>query len=218
MTLMSSRLFPTENSRISEASKKEDQASVDRILKPMGIRERFDSTASNSVISASGDQICSLSHSSTKTELSLNNSAESKMAISNEPAATRISNFGLNEKAKKANSICINCQNRFRAQTMHLNGKLCANCFKIYQSIDRTCEQNEGSFRLSVKSPGKVEVVIICSQNHKWRIGMQSRKVKNWCRQCKDQERAEASRIQIERLNQLREEQARQQEDLLRAE
>lgn len=33
---------------------------------------------------------------------------------------------------------CVNCEGRFRLQTMRLNGKLCANCFKIHESVSRT--------------------------------------------------------------------------------
>ena len=33
---------------------------------------------------------------------------------------------------------CVNCEGRFRLRTMRLGGKLCANCFKIHESVSRT--------------------------------------------------------------------------------
>jgi hypothetical protein len=33
---------------------------------------------------------------------------------------------------------CMNCEGRFRLRTMRLCGKLCANCFKIHESVSRT--------------------------------------------------------------------------------
>jgi len=33
---------------------------------------------------------------------------------------------------------CMNCEGRFRLKTMRLGGKLCANCFKIHESVSRT--------------------------------------------------------------------------------
>jgi hypothetical protein len=45
-----------------------------------------------------------------------------------------------NPHATDAGSHCVNCQGRFRAAKMHVGGKLCANCFKIHESIKRTTE------------------------------------------------------------------------------
>jgi hypothetical protein len=35
---------------------------------------------------------------------------------------------------------CMNCEGRFRLKTMRLGGKLCANCFKIHESVSRTVQ------------------------------------------------------------------------------
>jgi hypothetical protein len=104
---------------------------------------------------------------------------------------------------------CMNCEGRFREKTMRLGGKLCANCYKIHESVSRTVRQFGGSFDLVVKRPGQVELILCCGQGHTWTIGMQSRKAKNGCRQCKDQSRVENARRQFEEQARLREEQER---------
>lgn len=109
----------------------------------------------------------------------------------------------------------MNCEGRFRLKTMRLGGKLCANCFKIHESVQRTVQQFGGTFNLVVKRPGQVDLILSCSQGHTWRIGMQSRKAKNGCRQCKDQSRVENARRQFEEQAREREEQERQQRVLL---
>lgn len=85
----------------------------------------------------------------------------------------------------------MNCEGKFRRNTMRVDNKLCANCFKIYESVSKTAELNDGSFELIVRRQGKVELILTCSEGHKWSIGMHSRKAKNWCRQCKDQIRVD---------------------------
>jgi hypothetical protein len=110
---------------------------------------------------------------------------------------------------------CMNCEGKFRLKTMRLGGKLCANCFKIHESVSRTVAQFGGSFNLVVKAPGQVELILSCSQGHTWKIGMQSRKAKNGCRQCKDDLRVENARRQFEEQAREREEQERQQRELL---
>lgn len=67
---------------------------------------------------------------------------------------------------------CVNCEGRFRTRTMRLNGKLCANCYKIHESVSRTVHQLGGTFNLVVKRPGAVELILTCSQGHTWKIGM----------------------------------------------
>lgn len=53
---------------------------------------------------------------------------------------------------------CVNCEGRFRMRTMHMNGKFCANCYKIFQSIVRTVEACNGTFVLNIKKPGDVQI------------------------------------------------------------
>ena len=110
---------------------------------------------------------------------------------------------------------CMNCEGRFRLKTMRLSGKLCANCFKIHESVARTVHLFGGTFNLVVKRPGHVELILSCPQGHTWQIGMQSRKAKNGCRQCKDECRVENARRQFEEQALEREEQERQQRELL---
>jgi hypothetical protein len=110
---------------------------------------------------------------------------------------------------------CVNCEGRFRLKTMRLSGKLCANCYKIHESVARTVLQFGGTFNLVVKRPGQVELILYCPKGHTWQIGMQSRKAKNGCRQCKDESRVENARRQFEEQARDREEQERQQRVLL---
>lgn len=109
----------------------------------------------------------------------------------------------------------MHCEGRFRLKTMRLGGKLCANCFKIHESVSRTVHQFGGTFNLVIKQQGYVEFILACPQGHTWRIGMQSRKAKNGCRQCKDQNRVENARRQFEEQARERQEQERQQRALL---
>ena len=97
---------------------------------------------------------------------------------------------------------------------MRLDGKLCANCFKIVESVSRTAQAHGGMFKLVVRRPGQVILQLSCAQDHSWTIGMQSRKAKNWCRRCKEELRVEHERQQLERLEQLREEQLQSQQAL----
>jgi len=196
-----------------DVSPPEDVPSDDQHLKPISFRSRFDSTASNSMLSCDGGfsvgghtdhMLCSTSASSHDSKNKPGRLGDSKKRIE----VSKLSN--------RQSAFCINCDNRFRPATMHLDGKLCANCFKIYQSIDRTCEQHGGSFKLKERGRGKVEVVITCSNDHKWQVQMHSRKAKNWCRQCKDLEREDATRVQIQRINEIRQRQADLQEALFR--
>lgn len=83
-------------------------------------------------------------------------------------------------------TTCVHCQGRFRATKMHVGGKLCANCFKIHESIKRTVEMHEGTFKMKVVGAGKVHMKLKCAEGHEWTIGMQSRKAKNWCKVCKE--------------------------------
>ena len=91
----------------------------------------------------------------------------------------------------QASAICMNCEGKFRRNTMRVDNKLCANCFKIHESVSHTAEANGGTFKMVVRRQGRVELILQCSESHKWSIGMQSRKAKNWCRQCKDQIRVD---------------------------
>lgn len=84
---------------------------------------------------------------------------------------------------------CANCKGRFRIGKMHLHGKLCANCFKIHESVRRTVEMYEGSFYMKVISPGNIHFKLKCAEGHNWTIGMESRKAKNWCKVCKEDAR-----------------------------
>ena len=88
-------------------------------------------------------------------------------------------------------ATCVHCEGRFRPTKMHVGGKLCANCNKIHESIKTTVEMHQGTFKMKVIRPGKVQVKLTCAQGHDWTIGMQSRKAKNWCRTCKDEMREE---------------------------
>ena len=97
---------------------------------------------------------------------------------------------------------------------MKLSGKLCANCFKIVTSVSTTAERHEGSFKVLAKRPGNVQISLQCAQGHSWTIGMQSRKAKNWCRQCKDELRVEHDRLQQEELTRLHQEQQQAQAEL----
>ena len=116
--------------------------------------------------------------------------------------------------SRKQVAECVHCQGRFRGSAMRLDGKLCANCFKIYESVSRTAEAHGGSFRLVVRRPGSVSLELSCARGHHWSLGMQSRKAKNWCRSCKDEARAEQEREQEEHLHRFREEQRLAQQAL----
>lgn len=113
-----------------------------------------------------------------------------------------------------AGATCVNCEGRFRATKMHVGGKLCANCFKIHESIKRTVEMCDGTFQMRVIRPGKVHMKLKCAQGHEWTIGMQSRKAKNWCRVCKDEMREETHRMHFEHLQQMWRTQGREQDQL----
>lgn len=110
---------------------------------------------------------------------------------------------------------CVNCQGRFRATKMHVGGKLCANCFKIHESIKRTTQICGGTFQMKVIRPGKVHIKLVCAQGHDWTIGMQSRKAKNWCKVCKIEMREENQRMHFERLQQQRTANHEEQERIL---
>ena len=58
-------------------------------------------------------------------------------------------------------------------------------------------------------------MILTCSKGHSWKIGMQSRKAKNGCRQCKDESRVENARRQFEEQARQQEEQEQQQRRLL---
>lgn len=66
-----------------------------------------------------------------------------------------------------------------------------------------------------VRRVGKVELLLTCSMQHTWKIGMHSRKAKNGCRQCKDHLRAENARRQFEEQARLQEIQEQRQRQLL---
>jgi len=72
---------------------------------------------------------------------------------------------------------------------MHFSGKLCANCFKIHESVRRTVEMHQGTFHMKVISPGNIHFKLKCAEGHNWTIGMESRKAKNWCKVCKEDAR-----------------------------
>ena len=111
-------------------------------------------------------------------------------------------------------ATCVNCEGRFRATKMHVGGKLCANCNKIHESIKTTAQINQGNFTIKVIRPGKVQVKLICAQQHEWTIGMQSRKAKNWCRVCKDEMREEMRKRHLEQLQRMASTQHQEQDTL----
>lgn len=97
-------------------------------------------------------------------------------------------------RSRPQSSVCVNCEGRFRSSKMHQGGRLCANCNKIFLSVESSVERFGGSFKMVVRRLGKVELVLSCAQGHSWVIGMQSKRAKNGCRQCKDLARAEEAR------------------------
>jgi hypothetical protein len=101
---------------------------------------------------------------------------------------------------------------------MHVGGKLCANCNKIHESIKNTVEMCQGTFKMRVIRPGKVQVKLTCAQGHEWTIGMQSRKAKNWCRICKDEMREEMRKRHLEALQNMVHTQHREQDMLFNEE
>lgn len=115
-------------------------------------------------------------------------------------------------------ATCVHCQERFRPTKMHVGGKLCANCNKIHESVKRTVEMHEGTFKMVVIRPGKVHMKLKCAEGHEWTIGMQSRKAKNWCKVCKDHMREEMHRRHFEHLQQMRTTQLREQDILFNEE
>jgi hypothetical protein len=106
--------------------------------------------------------------------------------------------------AADAGAVCVNCEGRFRATKMHVGGKLCANCFKAHESIRRTAEVFDGTMRMRVVRPGKVIVTLKCANDHEWTMGLQSRKAKNWCKECKVMRHEEERRAHAEQLEQIR--------------
>lgn len=109
---------------------------------------------------------------------------------------------------------CVACERRYDVATMRLQGKLCANCFKTYESVSRTVGACDGSFRLVVRRVGLVEMELRCHEGHRWSLPFSSRRAKNWCRQCKDEVREHSEREQEERVRRAREELLRAQEEL----
>ena len=97
---------------------------------------------------------------------------------------------------------------------MRLGRRLCANCFKIVESVERTAERFGGEYKLLFRGPGNVQVVLTCSSGHSWSIGMHSRKAKAWCQQCREDERAEQERRVLEEAERLQEERAAEQRRL----
>jgi hypothetical protein len=69
-------------------------------------------------------------------------------------------------------ATCVHCEGRFRPTKMHVGGKLCANCNKIHESIKTTVEMHQGTFKMRVIRPGKVQVKLTCAEGHEWTIGM----------------------------------------------
>ena len=129
--------------------------------------------------------------------------------LQREPKGQRAAARAPSEKAE-----CVRCQGRFRASTMRLGGKLCANCFKVHESVARTAEAHGGSFRLIVRRPGSVSLRLSCARGHSWTLDMKSRPAKNWCRRCREEDHAEQQREQLAHLERLREEQRRAQQRL----
>ena len=110
---------------------------------------------------------------------------------------------------------CLNCLGTFRSSTMKHRGRLCTNCFKIFESITNTALKNGGTSKLLIKRPGRLEMELTCDQNHTWKLGMHSRKAKNWCKVCKDKLRVDRRRQQLEEMERLHQQQLHQQQLLL---
>lgn len=118
-----------------------------------------------------------------------------------------------NEVSKRGQ--CVHCLGQFRASTLRLSGRLCANCFKIHQSVALTASRHHGSFRMRVHRPGRVVLLLECERGHHWEAPFHSRRAKNWCRACKDETRVQAQREQLEEARVRREQLHRQQQLLL---
>ena len=65
---------------------------------------------------------------------------------------------------------------------MRFGGRLCANCFKIVESLNRTADRHGGSVAVTVRGRGHVSAVLTCEAGHSWAVGMHSRRAKAWCR------------------------------------
>ena len=135
----------------------------------------------------------------------------SRQSSQSGPPRARPRRLGRPPAAAKQVGHCVHCQGRFRQSTLRLDGRLCANCFKAHESVARTAEAHGGALKLVVRAPGHVVLQLSCSERHTWSLGLQSRKAKAWCRQCKEEQRAESARRQREHLERLWVEQLRSQ-------
>lgn len=119
-------------------------------------------------------------------------------------------------RAPAERAECVSCRGRFRASTLRLGGRLCANCAKIHASVSRTAEAHGGSFRLVVRGPGLVSLRLSCARGHSWTLDFRSRPVKSWCRACREEEHEELLREQLAHQERLLEQQRLAQERLFR--
>ena len=71
-------------------------------------------------------------------------------------------NLHPHSEGRAAAGTCVNCEGHFRLTTLRLQGRLCANCFKIYESVQATAEAHGGTFKMHVRRPGKVELRLTC--------------------------------------------------------
>ena len=63
---------------------------------------------------------------------------------------------GARSLRKESSGVCANCEGRFRSSTMRLGRQLCANCFKIVDSVSRTASRFGGQYRVVVRRVGHV--------------------------------------------------------------